>query len=106
LIPISGYAISSDIRDDPAPRHFSLFQNYPNPFNPVTNIRFRISERTFVRLSIFDILGREISVLVNEEQIAGTYEENFSGADFPSGVYFYTLRAGNFSDTKKFILMK
>jgi len=94
---------------------FKLEQNYPNPFNPTTNIGFRIADFGFVSLKVYDILGSEIATLVNEELTSGEYEVEFStssGSSFrlarnlTSGVYFYTLRAGDFVQTKKMILMR
>jgi hypothetical protein len=86
--------------------NFELLQNYPNPFNPTTKIGFRISDRGFVTLKIYDILGNEIATLVNEEKPTGEYEVVFSGTNLPSGIYFYKLTAGKFSDTKKLVLLK
>ncbi|HEX2963864.1 MAG TPA: T9SS type A sorting domain-containing protein [Ignavibacteriales bacterium] len=88
------------------PREFRLFQNYPNPFNPVSTIRYWLPERSFVELKIFDMLGREVSVLINEERDAGEYKIQFNASGIPSGVYIYTIRAGSFRDSKKFILLK
>jgi len=89
-----------------APKKFSLEQNYPNPFNPVTNIDYQIPVKGFVTLKIFNILGEEVVELVNEEMSAGNYEVKFDGSRLPSGVYIYHLTAGNFSDSKKLILVK
>jgi len=88
------------------PADFILYQNYPNPFNPTTNIRFRISDAGFVSLKIYDLLGNENLILVNEEISAGEYELTFDGINLPSGTYFYQLRAGNFVETKKMILLR
>lgn len=97
------------------PRNFNLHQNYPNPFNPVTKIKFEIPKYGFptgtfgndkIVLKVFDILGKEITTLVNEKLQPGTYEVIFDGTNLPSGVYFYQLRAGDFSETKKLILLK
>lgn len=88
------------------PSNFSLFQNYPNPFNPSTNIRYQISNSKFVSLKVFDILGKEIEILVNEKQSPGTYEVNWNASQYPSGVYFYRLETEGFTDTKKMILLK
>src|SRR5690606_31348063 len=88
------------------PGNYNLAQNYPNPFNPVTTIRYSIPENSNVLLKVYDILGNEIAVLVNEEKQAGVYEITFNGSSLSSGVYFYKLTAGNFSDTKKLILLK
>ncbi len=94
--------------------NYSLSQNYPNPFNPSTNIKFQISELGFISLKVYDILGNEIATLVNEEKPAGSYEIEFStslmhqsaGGGLPSGIYFYQLKAGNFIQTKKMLLIK
>ncbi len=86
--------------------YFVLSQNYPNPFNPATVISFEIPSRNFVELKIYDLLGREITSLVNEEKDAGKYSIRFNGNSLASGVYFYKLTSGNYSQTKKLILMK
>lgn len=88
------------------PQTFNLYQNYPNPFNPVTTINYDIPVTDFVRLAVYDILGKEVSVLVNEKQSAGKYKINWDASNYPSGVYFYTLRAGGFTQSKKMILIK
>ena len=85
---------------------FQLFQNYPNPFNPSTKIQYLLSSKQFVTLKVYDILGKEVSTLVNEEKPAGNYEVEFDGKELPSGIYFYKLKAGNYSETKKMLLMK
>jgi hypothetical protein len=86
--------------------NFALMQNYPNPFNPNTNIKWQIDERNFVQLKIYDVLGNEVATLVNEEMPAGFYEIDFNASGMASGIFFYTLSAGNRSITKKMILMK
>ena len=91
------------------PQSVILFQNYPNPFNPSTKINYelRIKNYEFVSLKIFDALGREVAVLINQKQNAGRYEIGFDGSDFPSGIYYYTLTAdGNVIDTKRMVLIK
>ena len=90
------------------PVQFDLSQNYPNPFNPSTVISYRISIISKVTLKVYDLLGREVSTLVNEEQQPGVYNSQFSilNSQLSSGVYFYRLRAGDFSETKKMILIK
>lgn len=88
------------------PENFSLSQNYPNPFNPTTIIKFSIPNSQFATLKIYDILGREIATLVNEEKLPGNYEVKFNESNLASGVYLYRLQAGSFSQTKKFVLMK
>ncbi len=85
---------------------FALKKNYPNPFNPVTNIRYSIPQRSTVTLKVYDILGNEVATLVNEERPAGEYEIEFNASKLSSGIYFYRLIAGEFSETKKLVLMK
>ncbi len=87
-------------------RGYSLFQNYPNPFNPRTTIRYEIPEPSYVKLIVYGILGQVVSTLVNEKKPAGNYTVQFDGSGLTSGVYFYRLQAGNFIQTKKFILIK
>ena len=86
--------------------NFELSQNYPNPFNLSTTISYQIPGREFVSLKVYDILGREIATLVNEEKPAGSYEMQFTGNGLTSGIYFYKLKAGNYSETKKMILIR
>jgi len=88
------------------PNSFVLEQNYPNPFNPSTTIQYKVGSQQFVVLKVYDVIGKEIVTLVNEEKPAGTYEINFNASTFTSGVYFYTLDAGEFIETKKMILLK
>jgi aminopeptidase N len=88
------------------PEGFLLEQNYPNPFNPASDIRYQIPEFTNVKLSVFDILGREVAVLVDERQAPGAYSARFSGEGFASGVYLYRLQAGSFAATRKMLLLK
>ncbi len=105
--------ITSVIESDILPNNFSLHQNYPNPFNPETTIRYTIpsnvkGETINVTLKVYDVLGREVATLVNEYQQAGFYNSQFSIRNYqlPSGVYFYTLKAGTYVETKKMILAK
>ncbi|MCL4548189.1 MAG: YCF48-related protein [Bacteroidetes bacterium] len=88
------------------PQNFDLLQNYPNPFNPTTTIKFSIPNSQFATLKVYDMLGREVATLVNEEKAPGNYEVKFDGSNLSSGVYFYRLQAGSFSQTKKFVLVK
>ncbi len=88
------------------PLKFSLEQNYPNPFNPVTRIEFKIPKESFVKLRIYDLLGREIVSLINSEYEAGTYSIDFNAVNYPSGVYFYRFEAGDFVQTKRMVLIK
>lgn len=91
---------------DFSPNNFELSQNYPNPFNPSTKINYEISSRENVELKVFDILGNEVAVLVNEVQSPGKYEIEFKGSNLPSGVYFYRLLSGTFSQVRKMIMLK
>jgi Secretion system C-terminal sorting domain len=88
------------------PTSFSLEQNYPNPFNPSTTIRYQIHQTSFVSLKIFDVLGKEEAILVNEEKSPGNYEFIFNANNLSSGVYFFQLKVGNFISTRKMVLLK
>jgi hypothetical protein len=88
------------------PAEFVLSQNYPNPFNPSTRINYFIPEESFVSIKVYDFLGREVKTLVNETKSIGSYEIVFDASELPSGTYFYTLIAENFSATRKMILIK
>ena len=88
------------------PTNFSLFQNYPNPFNPETKITYQLPVALHVSLRVYDLLGREVALLVNDKKSAGIYEAVFNGEGLTSGIYFYQLKADNFVETKKLILMK
>ncbi len=88
------------------PLQNNLSQNYPNPFNPSTLINYQLPMNNLVTLKVFDIVGREVATLVNERQEAGMYQTAFNAQGLSSGLYFYQLRAGNYSEVKKMILMK
>ncbi len=88
------------------PSGFSLLQNFPNPFNPVTSIIFSLPVSTEVKLAVYDMLGREVSLLANSKFEAGNYSIDYNASDLPSGVYFYSLITGEFSETKKMMLVK
>ena len=91
------------------PKNFALLQNYPNPFNPTTMIEYQIPNvgtQNFVSLRVYDVLGREVATLMNEQKPAGTYTVQFDGSSLSSGVYFYRLQSGTYCETKKLILMK
>jgi photosystem II stability/assembly factor-like uncharacterized protein len=88
------------------PNNFLVSQNYPNPFNPTTTIIYQLPEISFVTIKVYDVLGKEIATLVNEEKPVGNYEVEFNGNELTSGIYFYQLRAGSFMETKKMILLK
>jgi len=81
-------------------------QNYPNPFNPTTKIKFDIRKASNTKLTIYNILGKEIATLVNEKLSAGSYEVDWNGSGYPSGVYFYKLTTDGFYDVKKMVLIK
>jgi hypothetical protein len=88
------------------PLEFALRQNYPNPFNPVTTINYEIPEDNIVTVKVYDILGAEKATLVNDFHKAGRYSITFDARQLASGVYFYTMNAGDFSSTRKFVIMK
>ncbi|MGH2574269.1 MAG: T9SS type A sorting domain-containing protein, partial [Ignavibacteria bacterium] len=88
------------------PQVFKLYQNYPNPFNPKTIINFQLPMFNYVKLIIYDALGREVKTLVNEELRPGTYEVDWDAGKYPSGVYFYRIEAGDYKETKKMVLVK
>jgi hypothetical protein len=88
------------------PSEYKLYQNYPNPFNPNSIIRFQINDSRLVTLKIYDVIGKEVSTPVNEKLSPGKYEVTFDGSNLPSGLYYYTIRAGDFTETKKMILIK
>jgi hypothetical protein len=84
----------------------NLSQNYPNPFNPITTINYTIPQRSLVELKVFDILGRQVATLVNEEKPRGNYQVKFDGSSLSSGIYLYRLKSGKLMETKKLILLK
>jgi hypothetical protein len=87
-------------------KEFALYQSYPNPFNPKTVVNSQLPVGSHVRLIVYDALGREVAVLVDEERPAGSYRDTFDGSGLASGVYYYRLTAGSYADTKKMVLMK
>ena len=88
------------------PSSFQLKQNYPNPLNPSTSIRFDIPNASFVRVSVYDVMGRELENLVNEQLKAGEYMVKWDAARFASGIYFYSIAADGYQTTKKMMLIK
>ncbi|MFC2119447.1 T9SS type A sorting domain-containing protein [Bacteroidota bacterium] len=106
--------VSSSVEETDYLSEFNLLQNYPNPFNPNTTIKYQVPELTFVTIKVYDVLGNEIVTLVNEEKPAGSYEVEFDAANLPnrqgsaltSGIYFYQLKAGDYVETKKMVLLK
>ena len=99
-------ATGVDNKNDVTVKNFQLDQNYPNPFNPTTKIRYQIAEAGQVTIDVVDILGRYIITLVNDNKPAGEYEVNFNAENLPSGIYFYHIKTGQYSQTKKMVLMK
>jgi hypothetical protein len=110
LILFTNDPVTNVNKEENLPNEFVLYQNYPNPFNPTTNIGFRITDFGFVSLKVYDVLGNEIATLVNEEKGPGSYSVQFNTSSIEhhssSGMYFYTLKAGSYSETKKMILLK
>lgn len=117
LIKIAPVVSNVELDTDIIPSDFSLSQNFPNPFNPTTKIKFQIpnviatplergKQSQLVILKVYDVLGNEITTLINEEKPAGIYEVNFNAVKLPSGIYFYKLQVGSFIDTKKMVLLK
>lgn len=107
---IYGYDLTSPITsvesDEILPTEHLTIQNYPNPFNATTSIKYRVASTENVVLKIYDLLGREVTTLVNKRQTAGTYQVEFNGSNLASGVYVYKLQAGDYSSAKKFVLLK
>lgn len=103
-IPLSVLTSTGNVNE--SVKDFSLKQNYPNPFNPETKISFTINQKRFTSLKVYDSMGKLVSELVNKEMEAGNYSFSFSGQNLSSGIYFYQLKAGNFFDTKKMMLIK
>ena len=88
------------------PISYSLSQNYPNPFNPTTLINYSLPKSGFAQLKVYDMLGREVATLVNKEQSTGNYKIELNASHLTSGIYFYRLQSGSFTETKKFILLR
>ena len=88
------------------PNKYYLAQNYPNPFNPSTSIFYRLKEAGFVTIKLYDVLGNELTTLVDEYKSAGTFQVNFNNSTFSSGTYFYRLEVNGYSETRKMILEK
>jgi hypothetical protein len=101
-------AIVTDVDElaETLPQVFDLQQNYPNPFNPETVIRYQVPGVSEVSLRVYDLLGREVAVLVNEEKMPGMYSATWNAEGMASGIYFYTLRAGGTVFTKRMILLR
>ena len=93
-------------KEEEIPTEYSISQNYPNPFNPITKIRFALPKTTITKVTIYDLLGREIITPVNKKLPAGFHEINIDSNNLSSGVYLYRIQAGDFIQSKKMILMK
>lgn len=105
LYKITGTSAVGERRGN-SPLYYSLSQNYPNPFNPSTVISYQLPVMSRVTLKVYDVLGREIKTLVDKLEAPGKREVKFDGSNLPSGIYFYSLHAGNYSETKKLVLIK
>ncbi len=106
LLKISSTTTAVQEKTAAVPTEFKLEQNYPNPFNPTTTISYSLPNAGFVNIKIYDILGKEVAMLVNEQKSAGKHEATFDASKLTSGMYVYTIKSGNFSQTKKMILIK
>ena len=106
LIDDLTFGTATRVAEVESPQAFHLDQNYPNPFNPSTNIAFQIPSTGLVSLKVHDLLGREVATLINEELQPGSYKATFDGKGLSSGIYFYTLRAGHFLETRRLVLLK
>jgi hypothetical protein len=100
------YEFSKEIEVEVTPKEYLLYQNYPNPFNPTTTIKFALPKNSHVIIKLFDVIGREVKTLVDEDKSAGRFEIQLDGTDLSNGVYFYRMESGKFISTKKFVLMK
>lgn len=103
---LSSQSVTTVENNGNVPSKFALEQNYPNPFNPATTIKYSIPVSEFVRVKIYDVLGKEIATLVNREQAAGSYKVEFDGSRLASGIYLFKLQTNNFVETKKMVLTK
>ena len=100
-------SLTTNVQDQNfVPSEFKLEQNYPNPFNPVTTINFSLPERSMVTLKVYNIVGEDVAILINEEREAGIHSVNFDANRLSSGVYFYKIQAGSYTSTKKMLLIK
>jgi hypothetical protein len=104
--PLSQLVTSVEHSAHDLPREFMLQQNYPNPFNPTTVVRYQIPGASQVRLVVYDMLGREVAVLVNGKEEAGYHTAMFDGSGLASGVYLYRLTSGSYTETRKMVLVR
>ena len=106
VIVLDSITAVGPVKGKQVPVAFTLFQNFPNPFNPSTEIRWQISESRFVRLNVYDILGRQVATLVNEKQPTGTHSVTWNAGNTPSGMYFVTMTVEDKQQTRKLLLIK
>jgi hypothetical protein len=106
IYKMTGSIVSSGNNGSTLPEQFELKQNYPNPFNPITNIGFDIPKASFVNLTVYDINGREVGVLVNLYMAAGSYKADWDATNIASGIYIYKFEAGSFTERKKMVILK
>lgn len=104
--PAKWGSIEEENSDMTAPLKFELSQNYPNPFNPNTTIRYSVADEVPVSIKVYDVMGKEVTTVTEGNRSAGVYEVEFDAGSLASGLYFYTLKAGSFTETKKLVLMK
>jgi hypothetical protein len=104
--PISEFVTAVERHTNAVPAKFCLDQNYPNPFNPSTTISFTLPAKSFVKLNVYDVLGKELSTIINDELPAGTHSRTWNAGAMPSGVYYYVLRAGEFNAAQSMVLIK
>jgi hypothetical protein len=98
--------VKIDITGSFIPDKYLLEQNYPNPFNPTTSIKYSVSSIQNVKLTVFNMLGKEVATLVNERHKPGEYEVKFNSGNLPSGIYFYSLTSNEYNETKRMVLIK
>ena len=106
MIESGSNVVSVGNEKHPVVDQFALRQNYPNPFNPSTKFSFSLPSKSFTTLKVFDLIGREVATIVNEEMQAGNYSKQWVAQGLSSGVYFYRLQAGKYIETRKLILLK
>jgi hypothetical protein len=108
LYSVSSFAIrlTIGVKDNNRSLSYKLQQNYPNPFNPTTTINYSLAKDGHVKITLYNILGSKLAVLVNENKLAGSYSVQFDAHTLPSGIYFYRLESGAYTDIKKLVLMK
>jgi len=104
---LGSYEYSDEVYvENPAPMDYALHQNYPNPFNPTTSIKYGVAVKSHIVMKVFNALGSEVAILVNKEKPIGSYEVEFDATGLPSGIYFYQLVSGTYSETRKMNLLK